>query len=132
MKFLLIFSIFLSLSIQAAELNSTEREKRKIVSRMYQATEGALARCPKKDIKSFEQSLNEFNKSYPEFVPLLKSSSYRQYAVDNFSDDIQRSKTEPVKKLSLECLYIKSLLDALLTTESGKKSVEDMLASLKQ
>jgi hypothetical protein len=131
-KVVLIISIFLSSSIQAEELNSTERMKRKIVSRMYQATEGALARCPEKDIKTFEKSLTKFNESYPEFVSLLKVSSYRKYAVDNFSDDIQRSKIEPIEKLSQECLYIKSLIDSMLTTESGKKSVEAMLASLKQ
>ena len=131
-KVILILSVFFSSNIQAGELSSTEKMKRKVVSRMYQTTEGALARCPVQDAKAFKRSLIKFKKSYPEFISLLQNSNYRQYAVDVFADDIERSKVEPVKKLSQECLYVKSLLDSMLTTESGKNSVEHMLASLKK
>ncbi len=133
LKIIILLSLItLILNLQAAELNKDEMTKRKVVSRMYQATDAALVQCPKQNIKDFEESLIELKNTYPEFDLLLKNSIYHKYAIDNYADDIKRSKTKSVEKLSSECLYIKSLLDSMVTTESGRKSVEEMVGILKK
>ena len=99
---------------------------------MYQVTEGALARCPVKDKETFENTLVKFRERFPEFISLLMTSNYWQSAKESFADDILRSKTEPIKRLSQECLYMKSFLESMLTTELGERSVEEILTSLKQ
>ena len=130
--FLLLSLVMLTVTIQAAELNKEERAKRKIVSRMYQVSERVLARCPKKDKNDFEESLMKFKKTYPEFISLVENSVYRKYAIDTYSDDAKKRKAKTAEDLSRECLYIKSLLDDMLTTEHGKKSVESMVEILKK
>jgi len=133
LKIIVLLSLIsVTLNLQAAELNKDERAKRKIVSRMYQATDAALVQCPKQNIKEFEESLRKLKNTYPEFNSLLKNSIYRKYAIDNYADDIKRNETKSIEELSSECLFIKSLLDSMVATDSGRESVEEMVDILKK
>ena len=78
----------------AEDQKSEEAQKRKIVSRIYQMTDGSLARCPTDNIKDFKASLHLFKSTYPELIKLVNDSEYYQDAVRFFLTDIERSKKE--------------------------------------
>ncbi len=81
-----------SLISTADVLPENERSKKKLVSRMYQATEAGLEICPSGNLGEFRVVLNEFESAYSELDELLKSSRYRGFAVSNFADEIKRIK----------------------------------------
>lgn len=127
---LLVSIIIFPTIITANNLSDEEKKARKYVSRTYQITDGALARCSSDHISHFEVTLNQFKKTYPELMSLVNNSKYYQRAVKNFADDIERSKTEPQEKLSRECQYAEHLLKSMLNTDDGKKSVANVIEAL--
>ena len=132
MKFstILLLAIFLPAIISANAQGDDETTVRKYVSRTYQLTDGALAQCPSDYIDRFEATLNQFKKTYPELLRLVKSSRYYPQAVIDYADDIERSKTKPQERLSRECQYAEHLLKSMLDTDSGKKSVATVINAL--
>jgi len=129
---LLLCTLFITTVVHAVERDDTERMKRKLTLRMYQITEGALARCPQEDTKAYQETLDTFNTTYPELITLVAGSAYRKYAIDQYVDDIHRSQIETTEALSQECLYKKSLLTSMINTAAGKQSVAEMIKALKQ
>ena len=126
----LLVAIVFPTILTANNLSDEEKKARKYVSRIYQITDGALARCSSDYIKHFEVTLNKFKKIYPELMSLVNNSKYYQRAVKNFADDIERSKTESQEKLSRECQYTEYLLKSMLNTDDGEKSVANAVEVL--
>ena len=62
----------LSIPVYAQELSEVEREKRHIVSRLYQVTDRQLALCPDQDVAAFSDVLEQFYMKYPELNLLIK------------------------------------------------------------
>ena len=128
---ILMIAIFVPIIVTANNLTDEEKKIRKYVSRTYQMTDGALARCPSNYANTFEVTLNKFKSKYPELMHLVNNSKYYQRAVNNFSDDIERSKNETQEKLYRECEYMEHLLKTMLDTENGKINVEEAIKILK-
>jgi hypothetical protein len=126
----LFVSIFFSSCLYAAELTDVEREQRKIVSRLYQATDASLALCPEKERPLFKESLKRFRETYPKLNELVEGSKFRAHAIESYSDDIVRDKSASEKQLSARCRYMKSLLDSMIDTASGQESVQQMTNTL--
>jgi len=119
----LLFAIIFPIIVIANSLSDEERKVRKYVSRFYQVTDGALGRCSSDYIGAFKVTLDEFKSTNHELMSLVSNSKYYQQAVNNFADDIERSKNETQEKLSRECQYVDYLLKEMLNTEKGKNSV---------
>jgi hypothetical protein len=116
----------------AEELSKIEKDKRHIVSRMYQATFGLLQICPDKEVDSFKRIIENFEKKYPEFSTLLNESPYHQYAVDSMERDIARERKKPDESRMPQCSFGKSIIQSLISTTGGEKSVSDMLEKLQK
>ncbi|WP_320033789.1 hypothetical protein [Halarcobacter sp.] len=129
---LLVLSIFFLSNGFAEELSKIEKDKRHIVSRMYQATYGMLQICPDKEVDSFKRIIENFEKTYPEFSKLLNESPYHQYAVDNMVIDIARERKKSDESRMLQCSFGKSITQSLISTAGGQKSVSDMLEKLQK
>ena len=114
------------------EISKVEKEKRHIVSRMYQATYGMLQICPDKEVDSFKKIIAKFEERYPEFSKLLNESKYHQYAVDNMRRDITHERKQSDKARIPQCSFGKSMTKSLTNTDSGKKSVAEMLEKLQK
>ncbi|MFW2373391.1 MAG: hypothetical protein ACN4GM_09755 [Gammaproteobacteria bacterium] len=127
----LLFAIIFPIIVTANSLSDEERKVRKYVSRFYQVTDGALGRCSSDYIGTFKVTLDKFKSTYPELMSLVNNSKYYQRAVNNFADDIERSKSETQKKLSRECQYVDYLLKEMLNTEKGKNSVLNAIKIIK-
>ena len=127
---LTIFAIFHLVAV-AAESSADERKKRKIVSRLYQITDAALEQCPSVNKKNFEKTLTQFRAAYPELILLVNRSIYLQPAIERYADDIQAAKTWPVEEQSKSCAANQALLNNMIVTEEGKKSITDIIEVLK-
>jgi hypothetical protein len=119
MKFLtgiILFGLFFT-SASASELTSTEKKQRKFVSRFYEALEMMSDRCPESVKNEYLNSVKNFEKAFPEFISLVNSSKFREYAITKFSSKSPVSENE--------CLYLKGVLDALVNTEEGIKDMKN-------
>jgi hypothetical protein len=137
LRVLILTILFLNHGLEAGVLNmerisKVEKEKRHIVSRMYQATYGMLQICPDKEVDSFKKIIAKFEETYPEFSKLLNESEYHQYAVDNMARDIARERKKSDKARMPQCSFGKSMTKSLIDTDSGKKSVKNMLEKLQK
>lgn len=63
-----------STAMAVEQMSAEEKQKRKIVSRFYQLTEGALAQCPEEDHDEFRQTLQQLENTYPELLGLVHQS----------------------------------------------------------
>lgn len=131
LRILVLPILFLSNGF-AEELSKIERDKRHIVSRMYQATYAMLQICPDKEVDSFKKIIENFEETYPEFSKLLNESQYHQYAVDNMAKDIAQERKKSDESRMPQCSFGKSMTQSLISTTNGQKSVSDMLEKLKK
>jgi len=129
---LLVLSILFLSNGFAEELTKVEKEKRHIVSRMYQATYGILQICPDREVDSFKKIIKNFEETYFEFSKLLNESQYHQYAVDNMIKDIAQERKKSDRSRISQCSFGKSMTLSLISTTGGQKSVSDMLVKLKK
>jgi len=129
---LLVLSILFLSNGFAEELSKIEKDKRHIVSRMYQATYGILQICPDKEVDSFKRIIENFEKKYPEFSTLLNESPYHQYAVDSMARDIARERKKSDESRMPQCSFGKSIIQSLINTTDGQRSVSDMLEKLQK
>ncbi len=129
---LLILSILFLSDGMAEELTKIEKDKRHIVSRMYQVTYGMLQVCPDKEVDSFKTIIVNFEETYPEFTKLLKESQYHQYAIDMTAHDIARERKKSDELRMPQCSFGKAMTQSLINTTDGQKSVYDMLEKLKK
>ncbi len=131
LRVLILAILFLNNGL-AEGISKIEKEKRHIVSRMYQATYGMLQICPDKEVDSFKKIIAKLEETYPEFTKLLNESKYHQYAVDNMIKDIARERKKSDESRMPQCSFGKSITKALIYTPSGQKSVSDYLEKLKK
>ena len=119
MKYLagiILFGLFFT-SASASELTPTEKKQRKFVSRFYEALEMMPDRCPESVKNEYLNSVKSFEEAFPEFISLVNSSKFREYAITKFSNKSPISENE--------CLYLKGALDALINTEEGIKDMKN-------
>jgi hypothetical protein len=119
MKFLvgiILFGLFFN-SASAGELTPIEKKQRKFVSRFYETLEMMPDRCPESVKNEYLNSVKNFETAFPEFISLVHSSKFREYAITKFSNKSPISENE--------CLYLKGALDALVKTEEGIKDMKN-------
>lgn len=109
-------------------MNPLEKNKAKIVSRLYQATYGASERCQKAPAQAaaeFQSELNRFVGNHGRLMQQLVDSPYYDDARKQFSKharvDLQQDTPE---KLGGECQSLAQLLRSMNDTPEGKKAVQ--------
>jgi hypothetical protein len=137
MKNTIIFRAFIILIVLlsntfAEEISKVEKDKRKIVSRMYQATYAILEICPDREVNSYKKIIDKFERTYPEFTKLLNESPYHQYVVDTMKHDIDRERQQSDEIRMSQCSFGKSITESLMNSDNGVKSVSDMLETLRK
>jgi len=111
-----------------------ERNKAKIVSRLYQATYGQVERCKKATpdaAAEFQNELSRFVEINGNLIKQVIQSPYYDPARQRFS---KHEAVDPVQdtpeSLGRECKYLVQLLRSMNDTPEGKKSVKEYEALL--
>jgi len=106
-----------------------ERNKAKLVSRLYQATHGASERCKSanpKAAKEFQNELTAFLAANARLMELVIQSPHYVMARERFAKhkviDPERDTPE---SLASECKYLAGLLQSMTNTPEGKKAAEE-------
>ena len=131
----LIALLMFGLSVSADAANvphdaALEKLQAKIVSRFYQTTYGAKARCPADYVAQFEITLSRFRDAYPELMRQIDQSPYLDAAKQHYKQDEEAAKSEPQDKLMQECRSVQNFLDVLIDTPSGKAAVQSAFNDL--
>jgi len=123
-----LFSIA-SFAETPADTSQLEKNKAKIVSRLYQATYGRKEGCKKAtpDVAAeFESELTRFVENNDNLIKLVIHSPYYDRARQIFS---KHETLDPVRdtpeKLGVECKYLAQLLRSMSDTSEGKKAVKE-------
>lgn len=116
------------------EKSQLEKNKAKIVSRLYQATYGETARCQKapSDIATeFQKELTRFVELNDKLMKLVVGSPYYDPARQTFSKlaTIDPTRDTP-QKLGMECKYLAQLLHSMNDSPEGKKAVKEYVDML--
>jgi len=133
---ILLLGILFTTSVAAAQDAPVDRQKAKIVSRVYQLTFGADAICKRfSPQESAEVSLAviRFKKAYPELMMLVEQSLYLEPAKIRFTGMMERmaesASKDPRKAGCQESLI---LLNQSIDTENGKQGILDTIVQLKK
>ena len=116
--------------------NSKEREKRKIVSRLYQATYGSIERCKKaapEEATEFESEFNRFVSENEKLMKLVTQSPYYEYAINSFSKHAAVDPLEDTtESFSAECKYLSSMLHSMSLQKEGRYSIKEITEILEK
>src|SRR5450830_553238 len=131
----LITSFYLlSFAGEPSNISVTERNKAKIVSRLYQATFGSIERCQKATpdaAKEFENELHRFVDLNANLVNLVTQSPHYNDARKKFShhETMDPARDNP-ESLAGECKYLALLLRSMNDSPDGKNAVKEYEAQL--
>lgn len=132
---LIFFCIFLT-GVAAAADTPVDKQKAKIVSRVYQLTYGADALCKRFSPQESAQvgsAVIRFKKAYPELMILVDESQYFEPAKSRFIAKMERiaesASNDPQKRVCQESL---ALLNQFIDTASGREGILDIVAQLKK
>ncbi|KGJ93693.1 hypothetical protein [Colwellia psychrerythraea] len=121
-KYLTLLLILLCYSATSANLSEREQQRSRIVKGIYQLTDGALALCPKQDAAAFSKTLSLFKNNFPAVMDLVKRSPYRPVTKQN--------NVEATAVLAQQCLFKQRMLNNMMVTEEGKKTMAKALQTL--
>ena len=110
-----------------------EKERAKLVYRLYQATYGAQQRCGA-SAPSHGETLARFLSAYPELITLLDASPYLAQARDRFTA-LQDSGALPQldeEGLRRECRGLEAMLRALIDAPGSAEAVAGYVDILKR
>ncbi|MES2262198.1 MAG: hypothetical protein V4724_27070 [Pseudomonadota bacterium] len=114
-----------SIAAVPVDANQLERNKAKIVSRLYQASYGPEERC-KKSVPAaaaeFSNELQRFSKNNANLISLLTKSPYYDLAKKDYSSD---SADDTPQTLAEECEFYVVLLRSMNETPEGKAAVKE-------
>lgn len=128
---LMIFGMMVSANAANVPRDTAlEKLQAKIVSRFYQTTYGAKARCPAEYIAQFDMTLSRFRNAYPELMQKIDQSPYLDAAKQRFKQDEEAAKSEPQDKLIQECLSVQEFLSVLIDTPTGKAAAQSAFNDL--
>jgi len=132
---MIIFGILFTISLTAAQDAPIDKQKAKIVSRVYQLTYGADALCKRfspQESTQVSSAVIRFKKAYPELMMLVEQSPYFEPAKSRFTAKMERiaesASKDPRKAGCQESLI---LLNQFIDTASGKDGILDTIAQLK-
>lgn len=130
---LLACMVTLPFGAHAQRAPDVEKDKAKLVYRLYQATYGAQQRCGASD-PSDGATLARFRSVYPELVALLDASPYLAQARDRFTT-LQDSGALPQPGeagLRSECQGLEAILRALIDAPGSAEAVAGYVDLLKK
>lgn len=123
---ILFFAVFLiSSSAYATADSQEEREKRHIVSRLYEMTESMTQRCSHAQLvvaSKYQHEVSRFIEAYPRLMTLVKQSAYYEYAQRNFSYK-GKSEGETKETLTSSCDYFSGVIGAMVDDPRGVSEV---------
>lgn len=131
---LLACMVTLPFGAHAQRVPDVEKEKAKLVYRLYQATYGAQQRCGASAGASHGATLARFRAAYPELVALLDASPYLAQARDRFTT-LQESGALPQpdeEGLRGECQRLESILRSLIDAPGSAEAVAGYVDLLKK
>ncbi|MFZ2890908.1 hypothetical protein [Sulfuricurvum sp.] len=124
MKFIYIV-VFLSVVPFGAFADDVhERAKAKIVSRVYQVSFGAEEYCQKaspQNKKSFDDALKNFLTKNGQLVRMIQSSPY----YENAKTTMESNKNKSVNVIDNDCQGLTWMLNSLINTTEGQKTIEE-------
>lgn len=115
---------------QLAYSNDANISKEKIVFRIYQTTEAALATCPEDKIDRFKNTLTQFKRSYPHLIQLVTTSQYYHVAVEKHLIHRQQFNGKSTSKQLNRCMFMREILIFMMHTEEGEEAVGEMIEIL--
>lgn len=128
--------VLFSICVTTAQDAPIDREKAKIVSRVYQATYGAEVMCKRfspQESAQVSAAVLRFKMAYPELMALVEQSSYFEPAKNRFIVKMEKMAAsalmEPRKAGCQEAL---TLLNQFLDTANGKEGIMDVITQLKK
>jgi hypothetical protein len=132
-SFLLACMVTLPFGAHAQRVPDVEKEKAKLVYRLYQATYGAQQRCGASH-SSHGETLARFRSAYPELVALLDASPYLAQARDRFTTLLDSGALpQPGEEgLRSECRGLEAILRALIDASGSAQAVAGYVDLLKK
>lgn len=128
--------VLFSICVTAAQDAPIDKQKAKIVSRVYQATYGADALCKRFSLQESAQvssAVIRFKKAYPELMMLVEQSPYFEPAKNRFAGKMERiaesASNDPRKAGCQESVI---LLNQFLDPANGKEAILDIITQLKK
>lgn len=121
--------------VQSQGLPGAEREKAKVVSRMYQVTSGAQERCRSSPTTSanLDKEVDQFRRAYSELSNLIDGSPYLPQARERFNAFLSSAAARPSdESLVRECAGIAEMLRQFAETPGGRQAADEMLQTLKK
>jgi len=128
----LLLGSFIFAGILSAQDNGIDRQKAKIVFRVYDITYGTEKICKRHSSQKSEQvskAVAKFKNTYPELMKLVEQSPYLNRAKKLISEEIESIGKNPEYDV---CGSRLGLIQELTDTESGRKMVLDTIAELKK
>ncbi|MBD8528902.1 MULTISPECIES: hypothetical protein [unclassified Massilia] len=126
--------VTLPFGAHAQRVPDVEKEKAKLVYRLYQATYGAQQRCGASAGASHGETLVRFRAAYPELVGLLDASPYLAQARDRYTA-LQDSGALPQLDnagLRRECEGLEAILRALIDAQGSAEAAAGYVDLLKK
>lgn len=132
----MLLGVLFSISVAAAQDAPIDKQKAKIVSRVYQLTYGADALCKRfssQESAQVSSAVIRFKKAYPELMMLVEQSPYFEPAKSRFAEKLERiaesASNDPRKAVCQESLI---LLNQFIDTANGKEGILDVITQLKK
>ena len=118
----------------AQRVPDVEKEKAKLVYRLYHATYGAQQRCGASAGASHGETLARFRAAYPELVALLDASPYMAQARDRFMTLLDSGALPQPDEEGLrgECQGLEAILRALIDAPGSAEAVAGYVDILKK
>jgi hypothetical protein len=133
---MMFLGVLFSISAATAQDTPIDKQKAKIVSRVYQLTYGADAICKRFSPQESDQvssAVIRFKNTYPELMMLVDQSSYLERAQNHFAGLMERiAKSASKNPKEAGCQELLILLNQSIDTENGKKGILDIIAQLKK
>ncbi|MDR1076252.1 MAG: hypothetical protein LBL59_08175 [Xanthomonadaceae bacterium] len=131
---LLLFAVF-PLSAQPADQRAVAQQQHKIVSRVYESTDGMLKYChdiPPAQLELHRATIDRFWETYPEFKTLIEQYPlYGQIRTEFDRHDEHGEVLDPYYK-ARECDYYMQLVQFFVEDEEGAKDIIEWVDLLKQ
>lgn len=124
-----LLTLLLSFVVQANELSQEELQTRKIITRMYEATYGAMSICQKSEKYNIKDKVAIVKERNPEFFHLIDTSPYLDYAKAHFKRTVKNNPLIQSENIEDTCVGYNNIL--MLMTSDKHTYTEDTIQKLK-
>ncbi len=127
-------ALFCASSFAQSPAGDPDRQKAKLVSRLYQATYGSVERCKHATPAAageFQTELTRFVKQNASLMKLIVDSPHYARAREQFArhETVDPTRDTP-ENLAGECQFLAGLLRSMLDTPDGRQSAKEWQETL--